>query len=292
MAKATEVFEKVTAAIINSIETAPSPEDWVRPWNSLSSIPHNPTTGKAYRGGNVIALWFAQADAGYPTSQWATYKQIAAAGGQVRKGERGTTLVKWNPIRCKDHGPEERCSNCGRLVPNSFTVFNIAQQDGYAPVDERDALSDAERIEAAERFFEAVGAEIKHGGDRAFYRQVGDFIQLPDFADFRDAESYYATLAHESVHWTGHKDRLDRTFGKRFGDDHYAAEELVAELGSAFLCAYLGISPEPRADHAQYLASWLKVLRSEPQALFDAAGKAQKALDLLVELADRELVAA
>jgi antirestriction protein ArdC len=281
MAKATEIFEAVTAQIVAAIEEGQATgSNWTPPWSTLNSIPTNATTHKAYRGGNVIVLWITESARGYATSEWATYKQWEAAGAQVRKGEKGTSLVKWSSIKCKTHGPEERCLKCGRLVPFGFTVFNAAQVDGYeAPaVPERPVI---DTIAAADAFFAATGADIRHAGGRAFYASVGDYIQIPEVADFLTTDGYYSTLAHEATHWTGHSDRLDRTFGKRFGDDAYAAEELVAELGAAFLCATLGVTVEPRADHAEYLASWLKCLKAEPQALFDAASKAQKAVDFL-----------
>lgn len=145
-------------------------------------------------------------------------------------------------------------------------------------------LSEDQRIAAAERFFVSSGATVRHGGNRAFYTPTGDFIQMPQFAQFVDAKSYYSVLAHEHTHWTGAKERLDRVFGARFGDAAYAFEELVAELGAAFLCAGLGLENEPRADHASYVASWLRTLKNDKKAIFKAASKAQAAADYLQSL--------
>ena len=139
-----------------------------------------------------------------------------------------------------------------------------------------------QRIAHAESFFAATGADIRHGGDRAFYAVQPDRVQMPPFETFRDAESYYATLAHECTHWTKHETRLNREFGrKRWGDEAYAAEELVAELGSAFLCADLGLTPEPREDHASYIENWLRVLKNDKRAIFTAAAHAERAAAFL-----------
>jgi antirestriction protein ArdC len=166
-----------------------------------------------------------------------------------------------------------------------YTVFNVEQIDGlpdhfHAPAEPR--IDPVERIEHADRFFEATRAEIRHGGNMACYSVTTDQVRMPPFETFRDAESYYATLAHELAHWTRHPSRLDRDFGrKQWGDEGYAREELVAELGAAFLCADLDLAPEPRADHAGYIASWLEVLKNDKRAIFQAAAHAQRAADFL-----------
>jgi antirestriction protein ArdC len=142
-----------------------------------------------------------------------------------------------------------------------------------------------ERIAHAEEFFNRIGADLRHGGNRAFYTFNDDYIQMPPFAAFNDNVSYYSILAHEHTHWTAKESRCDRQLGKRFGDHAYAAEELIAELGAAFTCAHLGLSAEPREDHAQYLASWLKVLKADSRAIFTAASKAQQATDWMISRA-------
>ena len=177
-----------------------------------------------------------------------------------------------------------------------YTVFNVEQVEGlpghfYAATPE--PLDQLERIEQADLFVTNTGAEIGHGGNQAFYSPTRDCIQLPPFVAFESAESYYATLAHELTHWTKHPARLDRQLGgKRFGDEGYAREELVAEIGAAFLCCDLGITPSPREDHAAYLANWLAVLKADKRAIFQAAAHAQKAADHLHGLQPQALAVA
>ncbi|WP_288132401.1 zincin-like metallopeptidase domain-containing protein, partial [Accumulibacter sp.] len=178
-----------------------------------------------------------------------------------------------------------------REIPflKAYTVFNVAQIEGlaaelYEPPAPRDGSRTPELIAAAESFFAATGATVRHGGNRAYFAPGPDVIQLPPVEAFTDAESYAATKAHEFIHWTGHKSRLDRAFGQRFGDAAYAFEELVAELGAAFLCAELAVTPDIREDHAAYLAHWLKVLKEDRRAIFTAAAQAQRAADYLATL--------
>jgi len=163
-------------------------------------------------------------------------------------------------------------------------VFNAAQVDGYTPKAEP-TVSMPERIERAEAWFGSIGADLRHGGNRAYYTTADDHIQMPPFGAFVENVSYYSTLAHEHTHWTARSERCDRQLGKRFGDSAYAAEELIAELGAAFTMAHLGLSTEPREDHAEYIQSWLKVLRADKRAIFTAASKAQQAADYLIKRA-------
>ena len=207
-------------------------------------------------------------------------------GAQVRKGERASQIVVWKEVADKRTDDESTV-----MVGMGYSVFNAAQVDGYTAPGVLPTLSDAERIAAADEYFGAIGATVRHGYDRAYYQPSGDMIAMPDFAAFKGPAYYYSTLAHELTHWTGAKRRLDRTFGQRFGDSAYAAEELVAELGAAFQCAVLGIDSEPRADHAQYVAHWLKVLKADKRAIFMAASKAQAAVDYLAQQAGRGAIA-
>jgi len=233
--KAEQIFEKMTAEFIERIEAGEA-GDWSKPWIAVGSdLPHNATTGKQYRGANVIMLWMVADSKGYSGQAWATYKQWQSVDAQVRKGEKGTQLIKWVVAQCKDHSSDERCSKCGRMFPTSFTVFHSDQVDGWtAPVaEERDEL---ERDELAERFFAGVGATVEHvAGDRACYSPTLDRIKMPLADQFIETDGYYATLAHEHGHWTGHTSRLDRDLTGRFGSESYAMEELVAELTSAFV---------------------------------------------------------
>lgn len=285
-AKSQEVMEAVAAKIIASIEDGIVKGEWKKSWAG-GAVALNAVTGNQYRGGNLIALWVLGED--YKSGYWATYKQWQSIGAQVRKGEVGTRLVKWSPIPCKDHGPTEMCAKCGTMVPNVFTVFNSAQVDGWEGNPDNIRNAD-ERIADADEFMKATGATIDHSDEgRAYYRPSTDSIMLPHFESFENGEAYYATAAHELVHWTGHESRLDRNMASKWGDaDAYAAEELVAELGAAMLCATLGLSDEPRPDHAQYLKVWVGRLKDDYRLLWNAASLAQKAVDHLRSLADKQ----
>ncbi|MEA1675472.1 ArdC family protein [Nitrospirillum sp. BR 11163] len=282
-----DIYSRITNRIVADLEKGVRP--WFKPWNAEHAagritrpLRHN---GTPYRGINVIMLWGEALARGFACPIWMTYKQAQELGAHVRKGETGSLVVYANRItrtEANDAGEEIE-----REIPfmKGYSVFNVEQVEGlpahfYAPAVP--VLDEGKRIEAADRFFAATGADIRHGGNQAYYAVHNDHVQLPPFATFKDAESYYATLAHEMTHWTRHKSRLDREFGrKRWGDEGYAAEELVAELGSAFLAADLGIAPEVREDHAAYIGSWLKVLKDDKRAIFSAAAHAQRAADYL-----------
>lgn len=274
---------EIVAEIIRQIEEGAA--EWNMPWRVLADVmmPANALTKKFYKGSNNLWLSMVAYAHGYPTGYWATYKQWAELGAQVRKGEHGTFGVKWSAVvDRKTKGTEDEKVI---LIPNGFTVFNAAQVDGWTPPEMEPGKSNT--IEECDRFFTALGADVVYGGGRAAYMQGLDRIVCPEFGAFTDPAAFYSTLAHEHIHWTGRSSRLDRTFGKRFGDEAYALEELVAELGAAFLCAHLGISQAPRPDHASYLDHWLKVLKADPSALFTAASKAQAAVDFLLEKGGR-----
>lgn len=291
MSKSAEVYAKVTEHIVRQIEEGLVSGTWRAPWHStgdnVTGIPVNAKTGQPYSGGNIVALWIEQLARNLPGDTWATYKQWTELGAQVRKGEHGTPLIRWVvPKNKRDEASTEKDDKGRKLVPVGFTVFHSSQVDGWEPPAVTEATK-IERIERAEAFFAAIGADVRHGGNRAYYASVQDYIQLPPPDSFEDAAYYYSTSAHEHVHWTGHASRLDRKLdANRFGDEKYAVEELVAELGSAFVCASLGIHSEPREDHVQYLRHWLTVLKADPKALYFAAGLASKASDHLVSLAE------
>ena len=249
-------------------------------------------TGQPYRGINVLLLWIAAQASGFVSPSWMTYKQAQALGAQVRKGEHGATVVYYGDssktVRDEGSGEDREQPFC---FLKTYTVFNVAQIEGLperfhvvpAPAPE------VERIEAAEAFFARIPATVNHGGDKAYYIPSADRIQLPPFAAFHDAHGYYTTRGHETVHWTRHESRLDRSFGReKWGDEGYAREELVAELGAAFLAADLGLCIEPRTDHASYIASWIKVLQNDTRAIVQAAAHAERAVAYLHQLADPE----
>lgn len=282
-----DLYSRVTAQIVADLENGVRP--WTKPWgiNGAGSTATRPLrhNGAPYAGINVVTLWSAALAAGYASPVWMTFRQALELGAHVRKGEKGSLVVFASKLT-RTESDESTGEESERRIPflKGYTVFNAGQIDGLPdryrarPAPRFDPPA---RIAHAESFFAATGAAIRHGGNRAFYCPGSDHIQMPPFEAFRDAESYYATLAHEATHWTGAPRRCDRAFGKRFGDHAYAAEELVAELGAAFLCADLELTLEDRTDHASYIASWLEVLKSDKRAIFTAAAQAQRAADFL-----------
>lgn len=282
-----DLYTRITERIVEELEKGVRP--WLKPWNAEHAagritrpLRHN---GQPYRGINVVMLWMEAVSHNFACPIWMTYKQAQELGAQVRKGEKGSPVVFADRIHrteMNDNGEETE-----REIPflKGYTVFNCEQIDGLpahftAPANP--VLDPVKRIENAERFFSGIKADIRYGGDRAYYSIHNDYIQMPPFETFQDAESFYSTLAHESCHWTRAETRLNREFGrKRWGDEGYAAEELVAELGSAFLSADLGITPEPKDDHASYIANWVSVLKNDKRAVFTASAHAEKACGFL-----------
>ena len=232
----------------------------------------------------MVLLWCEAIDRGFSASMWMTYKQAQALGAQVRKGETGSLVVYADQFTKTE--TDAQGEDTERVIPfmKGYTVFNLDQIEGlpdsFLPVPSP-TLSAFELHQAAEAFFAKTGATFRQGGHRAFYSPGADFIQLPSPSAFREAQSYAAVKAHELIHWTGHESRNARQFGQRFGDEAYAFEELVAELGSAFLCADLGITPEVQDNHAAYLGHWLRVLKADKRAIFTAASQAERAADFL-----------
>jgi len=287
-----DIYQTITDTIVQQLEAGVRP--WHRPWSAAHSegriVRPLRANGVPYQGINVLMLWAEAVEKGFARSIWMTFKQAKELGASVRKGEHGSLVVYADTFR-KTETVEATGEAVERDIPflKGYTVFNVEQIDGLperfsetpAPV-----LDPVKRIAHAEAFFAATGAQVHHGGNRAYYAQATDRIQLPPFECFEDAESYYATLAHECVHWTKHESRLNRDFGgTRWGDDAYAAEELVAELGAAFLCADLALTPDIREDHAAYIGHWLTVLKNDKRAIFTAAAHAQRAADFLNGLA-------
>jgi antirestriction protein ArdC len=277
-----DIHAEITNQLIVAIEANPGQPSL--PWRRGGGALHMPTnaiTGNAYSGINILNLWVTAEQLGYGAPVWATYKQWSEKGCQVRKGERSALVIFYREF---ETDPTEEGDDGKRRMARASYVFNAAQVDGYTAWEALPSLGPIKRIEQADKFVAATGADIRHGGDRAFYQSAADYIQMPEEGLFagtatmtRD-EGYYTTLVHELVHWSGSKGRLARDMGKRFGDHAYAAEELVAEIGAAFLCAELGITEgSARADHAQYLANWLQLLKSDSRAIFTAAARASEA---------------
>jgi len=287
-----DLYASVTASICEALEAGTRP--WAPSWDKaacggVGALPLR-STGEPYRGVNVLLLWGVAMAKGYTQPRWLTFKQAIEAGAAVRKGEKGARVVYAGRLVREAGEGETGDENGQRQIPflKGYTVFNVEQIDGLGAdwfEAARPALPEPERDAAAEAFFAATGARVQHGGAVACYVPSTDQIHMPPLGAFTDLEAYYAVRAHETVHWTGHKSRLDRAGGKRFADKGYAFEELIAEIGAAFLCASLGLSAEPRADHADYLAGWLKVLKEDKRAIFTAASAAQAAVDLLHQLA-------
>ncbi len=282
-----DIYTRITNQIITDLETGVRP--WVKPWHSdhaagriTRPLRHN---GEPYSGINILSLWSSATVQGFASPTWMTFKQSKELKAKVRKGEKGSLVVYANKITRTEEN--ENGDEVERAIPflKAYTVFNVEQIEGlperfYEKPEPR--FDPVQRIEHAEEFFKDTGADIRHGGNRAFYAIHPNYVQMPPFEAFCDAESYYATLAHEVTHWTRHPSRLDREFGrKKYGDEGYAKEELVAELGAAFLCADLELTLEARDDHASYIASWLKALKDDKRAIFHAASHAQRAVDFL-----------
>ena len=283
-----DVYSRITAQIVEYLEEGVRP--WTRPWNAEHAagritrpLRHN---GQPYSGINVLSLWMSALGQNFTAPIWMTFRQASELNAHVSKGEKGSLVVYANAITRTEHD-DKTGEDTEREIPymKGYTVFNVEQIEGlpeifYAKaVPVRDPVA---RIDHAEKFFASMGAAIKHGANRAYYAQELDYVQMPPFEAFRDAESYYSTLAHELTHWTKHPQRLDRDLGrKQWGDEGYSREELVAELGSAFLCADLELHQEPREDNAAYIATWLEVLKNDNRAIFTAAAHAQRAADYL-----------
>ncbi len=283
-----DLYQSVTRLIVQQLEQGVRP--WMQPWHGDQAgdriVRPLRVTGQPYKGINVLMLWSAAMTKGYGAPIWLTFKQACDLKAHVRKGEHGSLVVYADRMTRaatdRDTGEETE-----RSIPflKSYTVFNVEQIDGlpehfYAKPEPKG--EPVARLAHADAFFAATGATIVHGGSRACYVMQTDNIHLPCIDFFRDAESYYATLAHEASHWTRHPSRLNREFGrKRWGDEGYAMEKLVAELGAAFLCADIALTPEVREDHAAYIASWIKVLHHDKRAIFAAAAHAQRAADFL-----------
>ena len=269
------IYQQVTDQIIKQLESGAAP--WVKQWQgSNGSGSHNVITGKQYQGINTLILSMSAAAGGFKSNTWGTYKQWLEKGGQVRKGTKGTTIIFYSPVsgtKVTASGEEKSY----HYVLKSYSVFNADQVDGYtAPVL---PVKTFNSIAALESLAVASGAVIQHGGDKAFFSPSQDFIQMPHKLDFSSEPAYYATLLHELAHWSGAASRLNRDLSGRFGNEAYAAEELIAELSAAFLCAQYQIDGDLR--HAGYIASWLKVLKNDNKAIFKAAALAQKAADYI-----------
>jgi len=289
--KTDAILAKMTDKIVHAIEDNLAGK-WEKPWTTLlagARFPVNAVTENHYKGMNMIAGMVEVMVEEYDTNVWATYRQWQSIEAQVRKGEKGTGMIKWNKgFSCDVCGSRGRAPCRNKAHPNStfmwgagFSVFNADQVDGYEPAV---AGPDHEPVVEVEAMIASTGASIDVKiSNEAFWMPTEDIIVIPLMGQFNSAEQYYGTLLHELTHWTGHEDRLDRDRHKTFGDDSYAHEELIAELGAIFTAAHYGLEVEPHPEHINYLAGWLKTLKAEPKALYDAAKQAQAAFEYMTE---------
>ena len=289
-----DVHQEITNRIVDAIETA---GEFRLPWISNSSAsfarPINVASRKPYNGVNIVSLWVSALASEFPSNVWGTYRQWQENGCQVRKGEKSSLIVFYKTIDIEQVNDQTGvCEQGERMFARASWVFNAAQVEGYElPVDDIPDQPGFDPIARAEAFLRATGATVEETGDKACFIPSRDIIRMPERRRFTGtektsaAEGFYSTLCHELTHWSGAKHRLDRDMTGRFGTEAYAIEELVAELGAAFLCSDLGITPEPREDHACYIKDWLCVLKSDKKAIFTAASKASEAANWLQSLA-------
>jgi antirestriction protein ArdC len=284
------VYHTITQKIVAAIEAGAG--EFVMPWHRLGpgiGRPTNAATGKPYRGVNAVALWAEASTGGYGSGRWATFQQWSGLGARVRGGEHGATIVVYKPAGQHEREEGDEDAPGAKLFARAFRVFNADQVDGWSE-PAPPAREEVQVLDQVDAFVARTCAWIQHGGDVACYVPSLDEIRMPMPSRFVGSptsgptHAYYSTLLHELTHWSGATHRLNREFGKRFGDEAYAVEELVAELGAAFLCADLGITNEPRRDHAAYLSHWLTVLDRDPRAIFTAAKQAQNAAEYLASL--------
>ena len=290
MSKQDEFYNEIASQLIEQIETHGA--NWCKSWiNTSGGFASNGLSGQEYSGFNLFILGVKQAKMGYAENVWLTFKQGKEKDLRVKKGEKGTRCFYFNFFEKEnpETGKKEK-------IPflKAFTVFNVAQFDGYvAPQKQNEKPNPVKAIAQADAFVKASGADIREIDlNQAFYSLNGDFINMPPQSSFIDidganaTQNYYGTLLHELTHWTGSKARCDRDFSGRFGSQAYAFEELVAEIGAAILCAKLGIESEPQANHAKYINTWLKVLKEKPRSVTTAFSKSRQAVEFLESLQD------
>jgi antirestriction protein ArdC len=280
----TDIYAAVTARIIAELEAGAAP--WIRPWAATpgANTPCNAVSNRPYSGCNVVLLWQA---AGYRTPRFLTFKQALELGGNVRKGERGTKVYFVKQLQVRDQGADDSSSTRLITMMREYTVFNIDQcenlPDSIITGKPMRVRNPGTRDELADDFLRSTGADIREGHGEACYIPSRDFISMPAFAAFKGADHFYNVAFHELTHWSGHKSRLDRDLKNRFGSRDYAAEELIAELGAAFLCAEFGFDGDVR--NAGYIANWIELLKADKRAFFTACSQASKAADYLRGLA-------
>ena len=288
----TSLYQEITDKVIRELEQGRVP--WVQPWGYITAplgMPKNAATGRAYSGVNILILWIACTERGFTGQKWLTFRQALKIGAHVRKGEKGTTIVyadRFVPYRERTRAAETGDEPDAIPFLKRFTVFN-ADQCVDLPADIAPPPAPAAEnliLPQADALIRATGADLRIGGARAFYVPSADFIQVPPPSAYFEPINWHRTVCHELGHWSGAAHRLNRDFSGGFGSSAYAREELIAEMTGAFVCAALSIVPTVR--HADYLASWLEVLRDDNRAIIRAASAASKAADYLLAFRDRD----
>lgn len=277
-------YQIITDAVLELMEK--HGKDWTKPWQAQASLGHcNVQSGKPYNGTNIFLLAVSAMKQGFVSNEWGTFKQWQNKKAKVKKGQKGTKIIFFDKIKIEDKDTQEE-----KLIPmlKGFTVFNADQVEGYESKPVQPITETKARHDRSEALISATGADIRFGGDRAFYVPSEDFVQMPILEDFKgtdtssDVEAYYSTMFHELTHWTGAKGRMDRKMIGKFGSNAYAFEELIAELGAVFVTCQIGINIVPRADHAKYLNGWLEVIKNDKRAMVKAFAQSQKASDFIL----------
>jgi antirestriction protein ArdC len=270
-----DIRKIITDKIIEQMQECVA-SDYKKPWFSINMMPLNAVTKKTYRGMNTFWLGLT----GHSILEFASYKQWQSIGAQVKKGETGYPVIYYMPFEIEDKDTGEK-----KTIPllKHSTVFNCSQVDGYEAVGYEKNMNDNKLVKHAEDFTKNCDIKIHNDSGEAYYSPSADTVHVPNIGQFKDAESYYSVLFHEFTHATGAKKRLDRNLTGRFGDETYAFEELIAELGSAFTMAHLSLESTPRDDHAKYLKNWIEALKNDTSFIFQASAKAQLASDWMIE---------
>lgn len=289
-------YDRIAEQIIAALDSGTAP--WRKPWVASGYVAKSLSTKREYRGINQMLMNMTAGAAGYESPWWGTYKQIAAQGGQIRKGEKGTYVVYFTILEREDAADPDKTKRVPLL--KGFTVFNAEQADWEheAPAYEKptarsefESIAEAERVVA--RYVAEGGPTLHHGGDRAFYRPTSDEVHMPNPEQFDGVAEYYSTLFHEFGHSTGHASRLNRdtvTQAAPFGSENYGREELVAEFAAAFLCGATGVPPTTYDNSAAYIAGWKKAITNDPKCVVWAASRAHKAADLVLGLVEEASV--
>lgn len=303
-----EIYQHVTDCIIDLLNS--QLKDWQTPWVSFGvdhDAPRNPVTARYYSGINILLLSYMLVKKSYLKNEWLTFNQIKNEGGTVKKGERSTPVVFYKTsYKCRNQKyysqdaiksmSQEQIKSLGiSSIPllNIYHVFNAhAQTENLPPhyyeIADAPVLSEFAKNEAAENLIRSTGAHIDiRATNSARYHPKSDMIVLPLREQFNsETESFYSTALHELVHWTGHPTRLDRKYGLSFGDESYAKEELIAELGASFLCSHLGFTTTV-SQNAAYIQSWIKIMKEDNKAILKATADAQKAANFILSCANQ-----